>query len=105
LMLDVGEALRTWAIDAPIAPDADLPARALDDHRRVYLDYEGVISGGRGWVRRCDQGLYEPLIWTPDRVRVTLAGAQLVGTAELRRVGERPDGPTRAWTFRLGNMV
>lgn len=28
----------------------------LPDHRRLYLDYEGPISGGRGEVRRITSG-------------------------------------------------
>lgn len=28
-------------------------------HRRIYLDYEGPISGGRGRVRRVAGGIYE----------------------------------------------
>jgi hypothetical protein len=106
LLLDVGDTLRTWAIDVPIVPGRVLPARALGDHRRVYLDYEGAISGDRGWVRRVDQGGYEPRIWTPERVRVVFSGVQLVGMAELRRVGEEavPAGSTLGWTFLLGNL-
>jgi hypothetical protein len=104
LLLDVGDALRTWAIDAPIAVGLTLPARALGDHRRVYLDYEGAIAGDRGRVRRVDQGVYDPLVWTPELVRVVLSGVQLVGLAELRRVGAGPAGETLAWTFRLGNL-
>jgi hypothetical protein len=104
LLLDADDALRTWAIDAPIEHGRTLPARALGDHRRVYLDYEGPIGGDRGWVRRVDRGLYEPRVWTPDRVVVALSGAQLVGVAELRRVGTGPAGPNLAWTFRLGNL-
>ena len=45
LMLDVGDVLRTWAIDAPITTGVDLPARALGDHRRIYLDFEGELRG------------------------------------------------------------
>jgi DNA polymerase Ligase (LigD) len=104
LLLEAGEALRTWAIDAPIVPDRILPARALGDHRPVYLEYEGAIAGGRGRVRRVDRGIYEPLVWTPEWVRVVLSGAQLVGLAELRSVGTGEPGPTLAWTFRLGNF-
>jgi hypothetical protein len=108
LMLDVGAVLRTWAIDAPIVPGVNLPARSLLDHRRFYLDYEGAISGDRGWVRRVDSGLYEPRVWTPEWIQVVLSGAQLVGFVELRRVGARGSdlGPesARAWAFRLGNL-
>jgi len=47
LLLDVGEALRTWAIDTPIVAGVTLPVRALGDHRRVYLDYEVDTKPGR----------------------------------------------------------
>ena len=65
LMLEAGDVLRTWAIDAPIVSDVELPARALVDHRPHYLEYEGEVSGGKGFVRRLDRGDYEPLVWTP----------------------------------------
>ncbi len=29
----------------------------LEDHREVYLDYEGPLTGGRGWVERTDVGV------------------------------------------------
>ncbi len=46
-MLECGEVLRTWAIDAPIvAGQRPVPARALADHRRIYLDYEGESRAG-----------------------------------------------------------
>jgi hypothetical protein len=105
LLLEAGAALRTWAIDAAIVPGVALPARALGDHRRIYLDYEGAVSGDRGWVRRVDGGLYEARVWTPERVVITLAGTQLVGMAELRRGGMGAAAePDRGWTFRLGNL-
>ena len=103
LMLEDGEALRTWAIDAPVVIGRDLPARALPDHRRIYLDYEGDISGDRGRVRRIDEGTYCARLWSAVLVRVRLEGAQLVGEAELRQVGENSDGAS-SWIFRLGNL-
>jgi hypothetical protein len=104
LMLETGAVLRTWAIDTPVARGACLPARALRDHRLIYLEYEGTISGDRGWVRRIDAGLYESLVWTPDLIGVVLSGTQLVGPAELRRVGLGCGAAALAWTFRLGNF-
>jgi hypothetical protein len=102
LMLEVGDRLRTWAIDAPIEPGVDLPARDLADHRRAYLDYEGPVSGNRGSVRRVDRGEFEVRIWTPEHVRIALRGAQLVGEVELRRVGMTGGRSSLAWVFRLG---
>jgi hypothetical protein len=104
LMLEVGGHLRTWAIDAPIAPGVDLPARDLADHRLEFLDYEGPVSRNRGSVRRFDQGEYELHAWTPELVRITLKGDQLVGEVELRRVGAEPGEPPFAWVCRLGKV-
>jgi hypothetical protein len=86
-MLEAGEVLRTWAIDAAIVAGVELPARAIGDHRRLYLDYEGKISRNRGRVRRLKEGTYRVVVWSADYVRVVLAGAQLVGDVEMRRVG------------------
>jgi len=102
-MLEHGEALRTWAIDAPVVAGRDLPARALPDHRRIYLEYEGNLSDGRGSVRRIDQGSYRVLVWSDALVRIRLEGVQLVGVAELRQAGEKSGAPP-SWIFRLGNL-
>jgi DNA polymerase Ligase (LigD) len=103
LMLEVGEVLHTWAIDAPIVAGVDLPARAIADHRRLYLEYEGEISGNRGRVRRLDEGTYRVLLWSAEHIRVELAGSQLVGEVELRRDSSGSDGVT-SWNFRMGNL-
>lgn len=103
LMLEAGETLRTWAIDAPIVAGVELPARALPDHRQTYLEYEGPISGDRGAVRRLDSGQYTVMIWEEDLVRVWLAGVQLVGEAELRQCGIDSEGGVK-WYFRIGKV-
>ncbi|GAC1474003.1 MAG: hypothetical protein NVSMB9_23600 [Isosphaeraceae bacterium] len=112
LMLEIGSGapLRTWAIDAPIVSGQDLPARALAEHRALYLEFEGALSGGRGTVRRVDGGEYESKVWAPDLVRVELRGNQLVGIAELRKAvegagcSEEGRRPRPTWIFRLGNL-
>lgn len=51
-----GSPLRTYRVDRwPMETGAVLVER-LADHRRIYLDYEGPISGNRGSVRRVAQG-------------------------------------------------
>ncbi len=106
LMLERGEVLRTWAVDAPIVAGVELPARALADHRRLYLEYEGPISGARGTVKRVEGGRYDVLHWAPDRVVVRLSGVQLVGEVELRRFSSSAGASplSWSWTFRLGNF-
>lgn len=102
-MIEDADGLRTWAIDAPIRPGVDLPARALGDHRRVYLDYEGEVSGGRGSVRRAAEGGFEGEVWRVDRVEGRLEGDHLKGRVVLSRsvTGE----PSSPWTFRFEGKV
>jgi hypothetical protein len=102
-MLEAGEVLRTWAIDAPIVSGRDLPARALGDHRMIYLDYEGPIAGDRGHVRRIDAGTFRALVWLKDHVRVEVSGSQLVGAVDLRGMGP-VSGAYESWVFRAGNL-
>ena len=56
LMLESGEVLRTWRLASCPVAGASVAAEAAPDHRRLYLDYEGPISGGRGHVFRWDSG-------------------------------------------------
>ena len=99
-LVEDGPTLRTWAVNAPIVEGVDLPALELPQHRRAYLDYEGEVSGGRGTVRRRDEGTCEVVEWGEGRVRLTVRGGQLVGSVELWCVEEgRPD-----WRFRLGKL-
>jgi hypothetical protein len=103
-MLEADGRLRTWAIDAPIVPGADLPARALADHRLAYLDWEGPVSGGRGTVSRTDRGTYTARVWTATRVEVELAGGQLVGAVGLWTEEVGGPGASAGWVFRLGKV-
>jgi hypothetical protein len=85
LMLEAGPVLRTWRLAEP--PDVSRPvaATASFDHRPVYLDYEGPVSGNRGTVQRWDGGMF---VWeedTPDRISFRLEGNRLHGLALLER--------------------
>jgi hypothetical protein len=111
-----GAALRTWAIDGLPVAGKELPARQLSDHRREYLTFEGNVSGGRGSVRRWDQGTCEVEVWTDDRVILNLSGSQLTGSVEFCREAGAPGsagagaassaggGSGPSWTFRLGKL-
>lgn len=53
------ERLRTLQLERwPLKPGESCPCRELPRHRRVYLEYEGEISGGRGFVKRVDSGTW-----------------------------------------------
>jgi hypothetical protein len=99
VMLELGDALRTWAIDSPIESGKDLTARLLPDHRLAYLDYEGPVSGDRGEVRRVAQGTYEVGQWSENRVELTLESPQLNGIVTLSRAAGTD------WFFRFVGKV
>ena len=94
-MLESGADLRTWRLEHPPMPGRMIAATSLPNHRRIYLDYEGEISGGRGRVTRWDQGEFEWLVDEPRSVDVRLAGGRVNGQAHLR-CGDSGD-----WTFQL----
>ncbi len=71
----------------------EFAAERLGDHRAVYLEYEGEVSGGRGRVDRVTAGAVESLRESADRVDVRLAGV-----GEWR--GVRVEGA--GWEFRRG---
>lgn len=87
-LLEAGEALRAWRLLAEPAMGKEIPAEPNFDHRLLYLDYEGTVSGGRGNVTRWDAGLFEWVEETPERVVVMLRGTKLAGCIELRQTPE-----------------
>lgn len=93
-LVEAGDVLRAWRLRRGPLIDADVPADFSFDHRLLYLDYEGPISGSRGSVTRWDGGTCEWLVNEPDRVELELSGAELVGRVVIRRDGD-------AWVFRL----
>lgn len=107
-MLEREGVLKTWTVPEPIRPGIDSPARQLTDHRLVYLDYEGPISGGRGTVCRIARGDYDEMVWDNDEIRVRLNGTQLKGEVWLRRVDSVGLGNVTSeeagWRFHLGNV-
>jgi hypothetical protein len=95
LMLEQGDSLRTWRLVRPPDTANPIDAEGLADHRVAYLDYEGPVSGGRGTVERWDEGTYEAVESTDNRVVVRLVGRKLDGLATLDRLGNGA-----AWIFR-----
>ncbi|MBN9117882.1 MAG: hypothetical protein J0I06_01725 [Planctomycetes bacterium] len=87
-------ALRAWRLLSEPTPGADIVAEPNFDHRPIYLDYEGPVSGGRGSVSRWDAGSCTWITDEPGRVEIELCGAKLAGRAAVQRAGG-------AWVFRL----
>ncbi|MBK9128744.1 MAG: hypothetical protein IPM13_13235 [Phycisphaerales bacterium] len=72
--------LATWRFgEDPTARVGPIEAERIDDHRRVYLDYEGEVSGGRGRVRRADKGPAVVIEARTGHVLIELSGNLLRG--------------------------
>ncbi len=52
-----GTAAHTWRLLRQPCNGEPIAAEPLPDHRLVYFDYEGEVSGGRGRVKRLERGL------------------------------------------------
>jgi hypothetical protein len=88
LMLEVGEKLRTWRLAKLPVLGRLSAAEAIFDHRLLYLDYEGPVSGGRGTVKRWDRGTYEGKVEGAEAITIKLHGDRLEGVLRLSRVGD-----------------
>ena len=84
--LEAGDSLRSWRILHEPTPHQSFSteAEAIADHRLLYLDYEGPVSGGRGHVRQIDAGTFEWLQDTPEALQVHLYGRQFQGGITLQ---------------------
>jgi len=100
--LEKGDVLKTWALPHVPETGLEIPCQALADHRPIYLDYEGPISGGRGTVARWDQGTYLIERWSDDEIVVELAGAKFTGRVELRRSANSPEKWRFVWKKSVG---
>ena len=87
LMLEAGASLQTWRLAEPPIGSTPIEATALGDHRVMYLDYEGPVSGARGNVKRWDAGVFtEEPDSTPEMRRLWLRGERVRGRFDLERI-------------------
>ena|SRR5438128_9439214 len=85
LMLESGELLATWRLPGP--PEmGTVRATRIGEHRRLYLDYEGPVSGERGHVKRWDWGTYDEIDTTAERLMLHLHGQRLTARATLEQI-------------------
>lgn len=92
LLLEHGPVLKAWRLLAEPGVGRAVPAEANFDHRLLYLDYEGPISGARGTVTRWDAGTYEGKPDAAGEWAIQFVGGRLGRAARLSRVAE-------GWTF------
>ena len=94
LMLEAGEVLQTWRLAQAPAPGVAIEATALGDHRLIYLEYEGPVSGDRGVVKRWDAGEFTEDAGPNTATRTLMVrGSRIQGKVELKRA------EADRWTF------
>jgi len=93
-----GRGLATWKLGQPPEEAAtnELGCKRLVDHRKVYLEYEGPISGDRGQVSRRDAGRCVIHASRPNDWEVVFEGKRLQGRFRLVE-SEEAEG---FWAFR-----
>jgi hypothetical protein len=82
------ERLSTWRLAAnPLQVTDPIPAERIQDHRRLYLEFEGELTGGRGRVRQIEHGRAELAELCDDEAVLNLTGVRLRGCHALARTG------------------
>ena len=78
--------LATWRLtDNPLLINTPVVAERIQDHRRIYLEYEGPLTRNRGFVHHLDHGPANIIKLVGDELHVMLEGAQLRGQFRIRR--------------------
>lgn len=79
LMLEQGDALKTFRLDCAPSQMTDTPCQAapIFDHDKRFLTYEGPVQKGLGQVRQVDRGTYESIGMTEQTWTVNLHGEVL----------------------------
>ena len=88
LMLETGSILRTWRLVEPPQPGKWVVAEPSFDHRVLYLDYEGPVSGDRGNVKRLLAGTFELVRESGDLIEAACQVAEASTTILIKRMAE-----------------
>jgi hypothetical protein len=69
-LLESGEMLRAWRLLDEPKPGVCISGEENFPHRKVYLDYQGPLSGNRGSVIRWEAGTFTWIAKEADRAVV-----------------------------------
>jgi len=100
--LELEGVLRSWAVPkGPSMNPADKRlAVEVADHPLEYVDFEGIIpagSYGAGPVVIWDEGEFEPVEVTGQKISFVLRGTRLRGGFTLSKLKPRGKSPARDW--------
>ena len=82
-----GSDLATWRSQSwPI--EESTPVTRLRDHRRFFLQYEGVLSEQRGMVQRIAEGECEVEIGEADMITIRITSGTTPVTFRLSKISD-----------------
>jgi hypothetical protein len=84
LLLEEEYSARTWRLLRKPCLGEPIAAEPLPNHRLMYLDYEGVVSGDRGTVKRFLAGTYQPLSDQTDVLACVLLDNSFAKSVRMR---------------------
>ena len=82
-----------------------IPAFELPDHRLMYLDFQGDISGGRGHVTHIDGGTMEIFRGEENFIDCRLQGQLLHGSLQLMRSADQDPSSVQQWHLAFNSRV
>ena len=89
LLLEQEESLKSWRILKEPDSQTSLEVEPLPDHRMMYLDYEGSVSGNRGTVSQWDKGEFEWISKEEDFFEFLLKGSKLNAKVIIQKQGDQ----------------
>lgn len=88
-LFETGPTLRTFKSTAlPDLAGAPFEAVELPPHRRLYLEYEGPVGKGRGWVAQLDAGYFLGNAAANSTIELDLRGRHFRGRLRLRQLDD-----------------
>ncbi len=103
LRLEMNRVLKSWAIpkEPPKTKGIKRLAIKVEDHPLAYTKFKGIIPEGNygaGKVEIWDNGTYELIEKTPDKIEFKLNGKKMKGNFVLVRTkyGNKPE---KSWLF------
>ena len=103
LLLEAGGVLRAWRLLAEPGPGRSVPTEANFDHRLIYLDCEGPLTGDRGSVKRWDVGEFEWVADMPETPPHPTSPPQSRGRDEEPRLAIVLNGTRLRGRFEIAN--
>jgi hypothetical protein len=102
LLIEQGEQLLSWRLLREPANSVWISAEALPPHRKIYLTYEGPVSGGRGTVSQWDNGTCIITEQRDDKLSIIFRGNRISGPAVLEQIVAEPldENEPTPWRFR-----